>query len=354
MYDQSRAKSSKLATSSRRTGLSEDRYYIGVDIGGTNIKVGVVSSMGKTISKLAARSVLGDGAGVGLEHLYRTIENVVNDSQVPWEKIGGIGVAAPGTMDIPNGIIFHPFNLPGWENLPLRNLVAERFGKPTILQNDANAAAYGEYWKGAARDARSLMFWTLGTGIGGGIVLDGHIVQGAHSHAGECGHIIIQMEGGPQSEHGIHGSLELYAGAKAMIRRCKAALASGARSMIQEQLDQGQSLTPLLVAACASQGDGLADRLIMETGRYLAIGTVNIMHAINPEMVLIGGAMTFGKETTELGRRFLQKVRDEVRSHTFPIPAERTKIEYAMLGQDAGYIGAAGCIYSAASRGALP
>lgn len=331
--------------------MSEERYYIGVDIGGTNIKVGVVSSQGKTIAKLSARSILDCGPGAGLEHLYNTIQHTVDDSQVPLEKIGGVGVAAPGTMDIPNGILFHPFNLPGWENLPLRNLVAERFGKPTILQNDANAAAFGEYWKGAARDARSLMFWTLGTGVGGGLVFDGDIVTGAHSHAGECGHIIVQMEGGPQSPHGIHGSLELYAGAKGLIRRCREALDSGAKSVIREQLEQGQELSPLLIAACASQGDGLADRLVMETARYLAIGTVNVMHILNPEMVLVGGAMTFGKGDTELGRRFIQHLRDQVASHTFPIPAERTKIEYASLGKDAGYIGAAGCIYSAISKG---
>lgn len=327
--------------------MSGGAYFVGVDIGGTSIKAGVVSSQGETISRLSAPSALNCSRDTGMENLFQTIEGAVSLSQLSWEEIGGIGVASPGTMDIAAGIVYHPFNMPGWENLPLRDIVSERFKKPAILQNDANAAAYGEYWIGAARDAHSLMFWTLGTGIGGGIVIDGKILTGAHSHAGECGHIIIQMEGGPSSEHGIHGSLELYAGARAMVRRCEAALASGARSIIADELQQGQKLTPLLIAVCASQGDQLADRLIMETGRYLAIGTVNIMHTINPEVVLIGGAMTFGRETTELGRRFLAKVREEVRAHTFPIPGERTRIEYASLGKDAGYIGAAGCIQAA-------
>ena len=261
-----------------------------------------------------------------------------------WEQISGIGVAAPGTLDIPNGVVLHPFNMPGWENLPLRDLVAEKFDKPAILQNDANAAAFGEYWMGGARNSQSLLFWTLGTGVGAGLVINGEIITGAHSHAGECGHLIIQADGGPYSEHGIHGSLELYAGARALVRRCEEALASGARTIIRVQIAQGQKLNPRLIAACASDGDPLANRLIMETGRYLAIGTVNIMHTLNPEAVLIGGAMTFGRERTELGRQFLEKVRDEVRKHTFPIPAERTKISYATLGKDAGYIGAAGCI----------
>ncbi|MCA9079751.1 MAG: ROK family protein, partial [Planctomycetaceae bacterium] len=230
-------------------------YYLGVDIGGTSTKTGVVSSEGRTLAKLRVPSVLHKGRDVGLEVLYQTLEQVVAESKVGWGNIRAIGVAAPGTMDIPAGVIFHPFNLPGWENLAIRDLIAERFRKPTILQNDANAAAYGEYWLGAAHDARSLMFWTLGTGIGGGIIVNGEIVTGAHSHAGECGHIIIQMEGGPTSEHGIHGSLELYAGAKALVRRCTAALDAGARSSIREAIAQGEDLTPLLIAEHAINGD---------------------------------------------------------------------------------------------------
>lgn len=324
--------------------MNDERYFVGVDIGGTSIKTGVVTSSGQTMSKLSAPSVKSGTREAGLASLYRTIESVVDLSGLNWKKIEGIGVAAPGTMDIHKGIIFHPFNLPGWENLPLRDLISERFQKPAILHNDANAAAYGEFWQGAAKSAKSLMFWTLGTGIGGGIVIDGKIITGAHSHAGECGHIIIQAEGGPYSEHGIHGSLELYAGAKALVRRCKSALAAGARSVIPVQVAQGHELTPLLIAACASEGDELANRLIMETGRYLALGTVNIIHTINPDTVLIGGAMTFGQNKTALGRRFLENVREEVRTHTFPIPAEKTRIDYASLGKDAGFIGAAGCI----------
>ncbi|MEW4489628.1 ROK family protein [Thalassoglobus sp. JC818] len=330
--------------------MSDVRYFIGVDIGGTSIKTGVVSEHGETVSHLTSGSIQKGGRQAGLENLYNTIESAVELSGIAWEQICGIGVASPGTLDIPRGIVLHPFNLPGWENLPLRDLISEHFGKPAILQNDANAAAYGEYWLGGAKDSNSLLFWTLGTGIGAGIVINGELVTGAHSHAGECGHLIIQADGGPYSEHGIHGSLELYAGAKALVRRCEEALASGARSVIRVQLAQGQKLTPLLIGACASDGDPLADRLIMETGRYLAIGTVNIIHTLNPATVLIGGAMTFGRERTELGRRFLEKVRDEVRKHTFPIPAEKTRIAYATLGKHAGFLGAAGCIRSSVLR----
>jgi glucokinase len=196
---------------------------------------------------------------------------------------------------------------------------------------------------GAARDADSLMFWTLGTGIGGGIVIDGKILTGAHSHAGECGHMIIQMEGGEPSPHGIHGALELYAGARALVRRAQQALDEGQPSVLQNWIAAGEELEPRLIARAAEEHDDLAEELIMQTARYLAIGTINIMHVINPDTVLLGGAMTFGRKETSLGRRFLGRIRETINQHAFPIPAERTVIDYASLGGDAGYIGAAGC-----------
>lgn len=321
--------------------------YLGIDIGGSSFKVGVVAEDGESLGSTRVASTLKQGLETGLERLYECVEHVVSDSGSQWDEIRAIGVAAPGTMDIPRGVIFHPFNLPGWENLPLRDLVAERFGKPTVLQNDANAAAYGEYWVGAAREAESLMFWTLGTGIGGGIVIDGKILTGAHSHAGECGHMIIQMEGGERSPHGIHGALELYAGARALVRRAERALAEGTPSVLRDWMNGGEKLDPRVIARAAEEHDDLAEDLIMQTAGYLAIGTINIMHILNPDTVLLGGAMTFGRKETELGRRFLARIRETVNQHAFPIPAERTVIDYASLGGDAGFIGAAGCAKAA-------
>lgn len=318
-------------------------HYVGIDIGGTSINVGVVDDSGVVLAKQTQPSVFNDGREAGLKRIYDLVEEVVAESGVSWSQIQAVGAAAPGTMDIRTGVIFHPFNLPGWEDLPLRDLLSDWFGKPTVLHNDANAAAYGEYWVGTGRDARSLVFWTLGTGIGGGIVIDGHLLTGAHSHAGECGHMIIQMDGGEKSPHGIHGSLELYASAKALVRRCQEKLDAGEKSLVSEWLNRGETLTPKLIASAAEEGDRLADELIMDTARYLAIGSINMMHTINPEMIAIGGAMTFGRNDTELGRRFLAHMKDVIRAHSFPITAERTVIEYASLGADAGFIGAAGC-----------
>lgn len=317
-------------------------YFLGLDIGGSSIKAGVIADAGTVLAKRSAPSVRDEGLESGLQRLFRTAEEVIAESGLSIGDFDAIGVAAPGTMNIEAGIIFRPFNLPGWEDLPLAQLVADRFRRPTFLQNDANAAAFGEHWMGAAQGVSSLMLWTLGTGIGGGLVINGRIWTGAHDHAGECGHMIVQMDGGPRSAHGIDGSPELYLGAQALVRRCEEALAAGAPSRLAEAVGTGEPLTPLIISQAAAAGDRLAEEAIMESARCLAIASVSIMHVLNPAMILLGGAMTFGRNETELGRRFLERVQEVIRERAFPIPAERTVVDYAALGGDAGFIGAAG------------
>ena len=171
---------------------------MGVDIGGTTTKIGLVTDSGTVVGQCTHPVPFESGRDASLQALFSAIESCVSESGLSVNDCHGIGVAAPGTLDLPAGVILHPFNVPDWKDLPLRDLVSNQFGLPTVLQNDANAAAFGEYWLGAASDAESLMFWTLGTGVGGGIILNGEILSGAHSHAGECGHMILQMEGGPR------------------------------------------------------------------------------------------------------------------------------------------------------------
>lgn len=315
--------------------------FLGVDIGGTSVKTGVVTAEGRVLSRRTAPAPVHLGREAAVASIFEEAEQALQDAGLTYHSLSGIGVAAPGTLDLDAGVILQPFNLPGWENLPLRSLTVERFGLPAVLLNDANAAAYGEYWIGSGRGCRSLMLWTLGTGVGGGIVVNGEILLGAHGHAGEAGHQIIQCEGGPQSEHGIHGSVELYCGAKALVRRCRAALLSGARSTLSDVEARG-ALTPRDIAAAAEAGDEFARRLVRETAYYLGVGTINVLHLLNPDRVLIGGAMTFGGKASPVGRMFLEEVRSTVREMGLPVPAEETVIDFAELGSDAGFIGAAG------------
>lgn len=318
-------------------------FFLGIDVGGTNIKVGVVDDSAETLSYVSMPTRAGRGPQAGVETIVSAARRALEEGELSPSDIVGVGLATPGTMDIPAGMLLDPPNLPGWTDFPIRDRVGEELGRPTVLQNDAGAAAYGEFWAGTGRDVHSMVMWTLGTGIGCGIIIGDVIIQGEHSHGAECGHIIIEMDNGRYCETGQYGTLEAYASAKSLINRCREAFNAGRSSVLQEKVAVGEKLSPLLIARAAEKGDELAEELIMETARFMGVGTTTLMHVIDPDMVLFGGAMTFGRHETALGRRFLERIREEVRLRAFPVPAEKTILDYASLGSNAGYIGAAGC-----------
>ncbi len=320
-------------------------YFLGIDVGGTNIKAGVVAAAGSPLSQAAKVGTdAAEGPAAGLANIEAAARQAVDAAGLTLDRIHSVGLVTPGPMDLKTGVLLTPANLPLWHDLPIRAEVARRLGKPTVLQNDANAAAYGEFWTGKARGVDSLVFWTLGTGIGCGIIYDGIIIEGAHSHGSECGHIVIDMDG-PRVHPGTRqrGTLEAYASARAVIARAEEALAAGRTSSLADRIAEGAELTPKLVAAEAEAGDGLSEEIVMETARCLGIGTVTLMHTIDPEMVLFGGAMTFGGSDHPLGRRFLARIKEEIDARAFPTCAKRTTVDFAALGGDAGFIGAAGC-----------
>ncbi|MFI4848195.1 MAG: ROK family protein [Gimesia chilikensis] len=322
----------------------QEPYFVGIDIGGTNVKVGIVDDAGQTLAFCKTQTNVPQGVEAGLKNIYQAIDDALADCQLTMDDIKAIGIATPGTMDIPGGKLVDPPNLPTWKGFPIRQTVCDHYGgKQTIYQNDANAAAYGEYWIGGAREAHSLVFWTLGTGIGCGIIIDEMIIEGRHSHGGECGHIVIQMDEGRLCDSGQYGTLEAYAGGTSLVKRCQEQLDAGRESVLNDMLQQGKELTPLLISQAGEQNDALATELIMESARCLGVGTTNLMHTIDPDMVLFGGAVTFGGKGTAQGDRFLQRIREEVQQRAFSVPYENTIIDYAELGADAGYIGVAGC-----------
>ena len=196
---------------------------------------------------------------------------------------------------------------------------------------------------GSGRSFRSLILLTLGTGVGCGIIIGDLIIEGENGHGTECGHILVEPDGNARvCSCGQTGHLESYASAMGVIGRARDAMGAGRATSLTNRLAAGPVLTPLMIAEEAEAGDSLATEIVMETARYLGLGIVSLLHTIDPTGVLIGGAMTFGGSGRELGRRFLDRVREEVRRRAFPILAERTIIDYATLGHDAGVIGAAG------------
>jgi glucokinase len=267
--------------------------------------------------------------------MCEAIREAVRAANLTLAEITTIGVATPGLMDIPAGIITDPPNLKPWRDVPVRDHVAREFGKPTAFQNDANAAALGEYWVGAGRGVASLVFFTLGTGVGGGVVLDGKVLVGRHSHGAELGHLKIEMTRPRQCSCGRFGCLEAYASAIAVVKRATEALEAGTTSSLRQRLQTNGELSARDIFDAASEGDELAKRIVEETAYYLAIGAMNAMHTIDPDMVVFGGGMIAA------GEGFLERIRHHVCELAFPVPAAHTLIRYAQLGTDAGFIGAA-------------
>jgi glucokinase len=313
-------------------------YYVGLDVGGSSMKGGVVDESGRALSGVSMPTEAHRGQAFGLERMCETIRAAIAEAGLQREQIAAIGVATPGTMDIPAGIILDPPNLKPWQNVPVRPYIQQKFDLPTAFQNDANAAAYGEFWAGAGKHVHSLVMFTLGTGVGGGIIIGDLIVEGEHSHGAELGHMKIEMTKPRQCGCGRWGCLEAYASATAVVKRTHEALAAdGGKSALHAIMEPTGEITSKEVFDAAVGGDALAEKIVEETAYCLAVGAINMMHTIDPDMIVYSGGMIAA------GEEFLDRIRRHVKEMAFPVPAAKTRICYAKLGSDAGYIGAAAC-----------
>ena len=318
-------------------------FFTGVDLGGSSVKIGLLDDQGRTLSRHKIPTEVSRGPEDGARRMGEAVAKAAADAGLEADDIAGVGLGSPGTMDIPAGMLLEPHNLPGWQDFPIRDALARHCGRPVTFVNDANAAAYGEYWVGRGREFHSMVLLTLGTGIGCGIIVGDLLIEGEHSHGAECGHIIIDYgDDARVCPCGQPGHLEGYTSARSVIARATEALARGRESVLSSRIAAGEKLSPLMLAQAAEAGDELALEIILETARYLGVGIVSLIHTIDPDGVVLGGAMTFGGGESELGRRFVERIRQEVRQRAFPVLAEKVQVDFASLGGDAGYIGAAG------------
>jgi glucokinase len=323
-------------------GEAQRPLFVGIDIGGTSIKVGVVDDLGRSLGKASVQTYEERGPADAVDRALAELTTLLKTIGITLDDIAGIGVGSPGPQDVQTGMIIAPDNLPHWRDFPIVDYVTKATGKPTSFANDANAAALGECWVGSGRDYHSIVMFTLGTGVGGGVILGDSMLEGDHSHGGELGHIIIDMNPNARMCASGRGHLEGYASATAVVQRAAEAITAGVKTSVRNRIDAGEELTPIMLWEEAKRGDRFSYDLVMETADYLGIGVVTLIHVVNPGAVVIGGAMDFGGKDDEIGRKFLERVREVVRRRAFPIPAQKTCIDFATLGGDAGYIGAAG------------
>jgi len=318
--------------------MSQGPQFVGLDVGGTTMKAAVVDDRGIPAIAVVMDTLPKRGQEAGLETMCECIRRAVAAANLSMGQIAAIGVVTPGPMDIPAGMILDPANLKPWLNVPVRDHVHKTFGILTAYQNDANAAAYGEYWVGAGRESKSMVMFTLGTGIGGGIIIDDRILEGQHSHGGELGHTRIELRDGRACGCGRRGCLEAWGSATSVVKRTREALETAPdSSLLDERVKKGEELTARVVFGAADLGDPLAVRIVDETAYVLAVGATNMMHTIDPDMIVFGGGMTAA------GDPFLEQIRHYVRQLALPVPGAKTLVRFAALGSDAGFIGAAGC-----------
>lgn len=312
--------------------LEPPRWIVGVDIGGTNLRAGMVpASGGEPVAVMSGPTRAEEGAQ---RVARRTVEMIRASMDAVGEGALGVGIGVPGPLDRDRGIVIEAPNL-GWRDLPLRDIIASRTGLPAALDNDANCAAYGEWWLGAGRGAKRLIGLTLGTGIGGGVVLGGEIYHGASGAAGEVGHMSVHYAGRPCA-CGSRGCVEAYASGSGIAARAVEGLGAAPESALAALVRQEPRLvTAEVVCDAADAGDRYAGQVLEETARILAVAVANLVHLFNPDVIVIGGGVA------SAGDRLFEPLRAEVGRRTFKSAMEACRIVPAALPDTAGMIGAA-------------
>lgn len=329
-------------------------YALGIDLGGTAVKVAVVREDGTILRSTHAptHAERGPEAVLGvMETLARRViaEAAGASNQSPAEGVkgfaglaglAGVGVGSPGPLSARHGVIHRMANLPGWVGFPLAARLRERLGLPVTLANDANLAALAEHWFGAGRGVDDLVMFTLGTGVGGGVIAEGRLITGHFENAGELGHMIVVPDGRPCG-CGQRGCLEAYASASAVAKQAEEAIEAGAASALTQVRDLTGRVTSEDVAKAVEQGDTLADRVWGGACRALATACINLAHTLNPELILLGGGLA------KAGELLLGRVRASMRELYWKLLDDLPRLEPAGLGYEAGVIGAAGIVLRA-------
>lgn len=318
---------------------TDNAFIIGVDLGGTKISAGAVSRDGARTAGFRSIETQAElGAEAVVDRIISLVEGVILDAMqetgATRRDFVGIGIGAPGPLDRTRGVVIVAPNL-GWREFPLRDRITSRLGLPATLDNDANCATVGEWWLGAARGGRNVVGITIGTGIGGGLILDGQLYHGSSHVAGEIGHTTIDVNG-RHCKCGNYGCLEAYASGPAIATRAREALVredttSTILAMVNGQADQ---ITAETVYQAATQGDALANEIVRDTARYLGAGIATLLNVVNPDIVVVMGGVTHA------GEALFGPLRAEVRRRAFTPAVQAARIVPAELPGTAGVVGA--------------
>jgi glucokinase len=316
---------------------------LSLDIGGTSIKYGLVDNDGELVYKSKCPSEAHKGAEFLMHNVKRVIKETIQHNQDT--NILGIGIASAGQINCTNGnVIFATPNIPGYTSMDLKGIIETEFGMRTCVENDVNAVAIGEAWKGSGKGKHKILCVSIGTGIGGCIMFDGKVEYGTIGSAGEIGHIIINYNGLP-CNCGNKGCLEQYASATAMVRNFKNKTREGAVFSVLGLNNEKHQIDSQMIFQAARDGDALANCVVDEFISYLGTGLISLIHTLNPELIIIGGGVS------NEGKYLSDKVYDYISKHVMPSFLINLRIVTAALGNDAGVVGAAKIVYDSISYG---
>ena len=308
---------------------------LAIDLGGTKIFTAVISSKGQIIAKERCLTLADEGPKVVINRILSAIDHLLSQRNINLPQLDSISIAAAGAIDSEKGLVTSSPHLPGWHDVPLRGIVKEKYKVNTFLINDASAAALGEHHFGAGRGVNNLFLLTLGTGIGGGIIINGRLYSGVSGSAGEIGHTTIDVHG-PRCDCGNTGCLEALVSGTAVAKEAIRRIRQGERSSLTEIVEgKIENITAEKVSLAAQGGDSLASEVILKAATYLGVGIANLVNIFNPEMIIIGGGIA------KMGDLLLNPARQVVRERAFQLSAQAVRIVPAQLGDDAGVLGAA-------------
>jgi len=308
------------------------KFRIGVDVGGTNIKIALVGINGE----ISYSNSIPTRAEMGYEYtisaMKQAIHDLMNTTNITKEDIEGIGFGFPGQIDYKKGIVRNAPNIPGWVEVPISETMEKEFGIPTRVDNDVRCAALGELNFGAGKGCENLICITVGTGIGSGLIVNGKLVRGASNAAGEIGHIKLELEGGPLCGCGDYGCLEAFASGPAIVAMAEEYI-KGGKSTKYREIANGE-ITPYIVAEAAKQGDAVAKRIFTIMGEYIGTGLASVVNLLNPEKIIIGGGVA------DAGEILLNPIKETILKRAMQISGSTVQVVPAQLGNTAGVIGA--------------
>jgi len=319
-----------------------DEVFIGIDLGGTNIKIGCFDADINLIGKTSVPTGGDNGAGFVVDNMVKTSKELLAENGISANGLQAVGIGSPGPLSRTEGVIIDTPNLK-LRNFPLRKMVGDGLNVPAVLENDANAACWGEYVIGAGKGADNMVFFTLGTGIGGGIICDGKLVHGCDDNAAELGHIIIYPDG-RLCGCGQRGCVEAYASANSTAKRATEAIQAGAESSLKKTLDEKGEITCKDVYEHLAAGDKLAKEITDGTAKALSLVCINMLHTVEPERIILAGGMIAA------GKLLLDRIRHFFNDYIWPLKKEHLEICFAALGEDAGIVGSAALAIQAKNR----